>query len=380
MLKNKKSKTCSKIYLDGLFYKGAGIGRYYESLLKGLAKEGVKIYTCVPLELKKDFESDFKQYYKNIIPIYVNYKGFSVKAFYSQGKILKKLEKEVFLYHFPHINIPLYVPRNLIVTIHDLRPFTEYWDRSYIKKKIYGLYFKRGIKNAKKLITDSKHIKEEILKDFPKVEFKMKVIYPFIDDKFLDKSNNKNQYNKIVTGDYILFIGSRKKHKNLSLLIYAFNSIKDSFPNLKLVIAGKKDRKVDDIDLLKKKFNIKDKLIEIISPSDEKILCLYKYAKAFIFPSLYEGFGLPPLEAMACGIPVIVSNIPVLKEICGDAAYFVDPYSSESIAQGIHKVLYNDNLRESLIEKGKKRINDFNSDKLINRYIKIYEETLNARN
>jgi len=208
----------------------------------------------------------------------------------------------------------------------------------------------------------------------------MKVIYPFIDDKFLDKSNNKNQYNKIVTGDYILFIGNRKKHKNLSQLIYAFNSIKDSFPNLKLVIAGKKDRKEDDVNILREKLNIKDRLVEIISPSDEEILCLYKYAKTFILPSLYEGFGLPPLEAMAHGIPVIVSNIPVLKEICGNAAYFVDPYSSESIAQGIYKVLYNDNLRESLIEKGKKRINDFNSDKLINQYIKIYEETLNARN
>ena len=380
MLKNKKLKTCNKIYLDGLFYKGAGIGRYYESLLKELAKEGVKIHTCVPLQFKEDFKSDFEQYSENITPIYVNYSRFSNKAFWEQGRILKKLENKVFLFHFPHINLPLYIPKNLIVTIHDLRPFTEYWDRNYIKKKIYEWYFKRAIKNAKKLITDSKHIKEEILKDFPEIEFKIKVIYPFIDNKFLNKVNNKNQYNKIVTGDYILFIGSRKKHKNLSQLIYAFNSIKDSFPNLKLVIAGKKDSRVDDIDLLKEKFNIKDRLIEIISPSDEKILCLYKYAKAFVFPSLYEGFGLPPLEAMACGIPVIVSNIPVLKEICGDAAYFVDPYSSESIAQGIYKVLYNDNLKESLIEKGKKRINHFNSDKLINQYIKVYEETLNAKN
>lgn len=97
--------------------------------------------------------------------------------------------------------------------------------------------------------------------------------------------------------------------------------------------------------------NIKDRLIEIISPSDEKILCLYKYAKVFLFPSLYEGFGLPPLEAMAIGTPVLVSNIPVLKEICGNTAYFVDPYSSESIEQGIYNVLNDENLRESLIKK-----------------------------
>jgi len=366
--------------MDGLFYKGSGIGRYYESLLKGLVKRGIMVYTCVPKQLKSSFEIDFKQYLKNIIPIYVNYERFSVKAFYSQGKILKKLEKEVSLYHFPHVNVPKYAPNNLVVTIHDLRPFTKYWDRGYLKRKIFELYFRRAVKKAKKIITDSKHIREEILNNFPKNEFKTKIIYPFVDDKFLDKSNNKNQHKRIVTGDYILFVGSRKKHKNLSQLVIAFNSIKDSFPNLKLVIAGKKDSKVDDIDLLKEKFKIKGRLIEIISPSDEKILCLYKYAKAFVFPSLYEGFGLPPLEAMAYGIPVIVSNIPILKEICGDAAYFVNPYSSENIAQGIYKVLHDDNLKESLIEKGKKRINDFNSDKLINQYIKVYEETLNAKN
>jgi len=368
------------IYLDGLFYKGSGIGRYYESLLKGLARRGITVYTCVPVRLKRSFELDFKRYFKNIIPIYVNYEKFSVKSFWLQGKILKKIEKKVCLYHFPHINIPLYVPENLIVTIHDLRPFTKYWDRSYVKKKIYEWYFKKAIKNAKGIITDSKRIREEILKDFPKIEFKIKVIYPFIDDKFLDKVNNRNQCQRIITDDYILFVGSRKKHKNLSRLVVAFNSIKDIFPYLKLVIAGKKDSNKDNIGLLKEKLNIQEKLIEIISPDDEKILCLYRYAKVFVFPSLYEGFGLPPLEAMAYGIPVIVSNIPVLKEICGNAAYFVDPYSSESIAQGIYKVLYDDNLKESLIEKGKKRINDFNSDKLINQYIKVYEETLNAKN
>ena len=338
------------------------------------------VYTCVPKQLKSSFEIDFKQYLKNIIPIYVNYERFSIKAFWEQGRILKDLENEVSLFHFPHVNIPLYIPKNLIVTIHDLRPFTDYWDRSYVKKRVYEWYFKRVIKNTNKIITDSKHIREEILKNFPKNEFKIKVIYPFIDDKFLDKVNNKNQYKKIVTGDYILFVGSRKKHKNLSQLIYAFNSIKDSFPNLKLAIAGKKDSKEDAVDLLKEKLNIKDRLIEIISPSDEKILCLYRYAKAFVFPSLYEGFGLPPLEAMAYGIPVIVSNIPVLKEICGDAAYFVDPFSSESIAQGVYKVLNDSSLRESLIKRGEKRINNFNPDKIINQYIKLYKEILNAKN
>ena len=366
--------------MDGLFYKGSGIGRYYESLLKGLAKEGLKIYTCVPLQFKGDFELDFEQYFENIIPIYVNYKGFSLKAFFEQGQILKKIEKEVSLFHFPHINIPLYAPKNLIVTIHDLRPFTKYWDRSYVKKRVYEWYFKKAIKTAKKVISVSETTKREIMSQYLVDDSKISVIYEFVDEKFfrsniLEKKNDKN-----IIGDYILFVGSRKKHKNLSQLIIAFNSIRNRFPNLKLVIAGKKYTERDEVDLLREKLDLKNEMIEIISPNDKEIINLYKYTKAFIFPSLYEGFGLPPLEAMAIGTPVLVSNIPVLKEICGNAAYFVDPYSSESIAQGIYKVLYDDSLRESLIKRGEKRINDFNPDKIINQYIKLYEETLNAKN
>ena len=118
-------------------------------MLKGLAQKGIKIYTCVPIKFKKDFELNFKQYSQNILPIYVNYKKFSVKGFWKQGNILKKLEKEVSVFHFPHINLPIYVPENFVVTIHDLRPFTEFWDRSYFKRKVFEWYFKRAIKKAK---------------------------------------------------------------------------------------------------------------------------------------------------------------------------------------------------------------------------------------
>ena len=308
------------IYIDGLFYKGAGIGRYYESLLKGLTKKGMKIYTCVPVEFKKDFELDFKQYSKNILPIYVNYKKFSVKGFWKQGKILKKLEKEVSVFHFPHINLPFYVPGNLVVTIHDLRPFTEFWDRSYFKRKVFEWYFKKAIKKAKKIITISESSKEEIINICPSCNAKIKVIYEFVDEKFL---GIKDYYNKekLIKDEYILFVGNRKKHKNLSRLILAFNQVKNKFPNLKLVIAGKKDS--NEIDLLKNKLNLEKKITKIISLDDEEIINLYKYAKLFIFPSLYEGFGLLPFQTIACGCPTITSNISILKEF---NPYSIDDY------------------------------------------------------
>jgi len=146
---------------------------------------------------------------------------------------------------------------------------------------------------------------------------------------------------------------------------------------LKLVIAGKKDSKIDDVDLLRNKLNLKKEIIEVISPKDEEIINLYKYAKAFIFPSLYEGFGLPPLEAMAIRTPVVASDIPVLKEICGDAAYFFNPYDIKTMAKAIHRVLTDDNLRGSLIEKGKERIKFFDSENAIAQHVRLYKEIEN---
>ena len=102
-----------KVYIDGLFYKGSGIGRYYESLMKEFSKKDIKIYTCVPKRLKKDFEKDFEGYLQNIIPIFVDYEKFSYKNFIRSGAILKKLENKVDLFFYPHINLPclLYTSR-----------------------------------------------------------------------------------------------------------------------------------------------------------------------------------------------------------------------------------------------------------------------------
>ena len=368
----------NKIYIDGLFYKGAGIGRYYESLLKGLAEKGMKIYTCVPAEFRKDFEQNFKQYSKNTIPIYVNYKKFSVKGFWEQGKILKNLEKEISVFHFPHINLPFYVPKNLVVTIHDLCPFTKFWDRSYFKRKIFEWHFKRTIKKAKKIITISESSKEEIANVCPACDAKVKVIYEFVDEKFLRIKDCHNK-ERLIKDEYILFVGNRKKHKNLGNLIEAFKIIKKTHSELKLVIAGNKFTEIDEVDILKRKLRLKNEILEFMSPSDEEIISLYTNAKTFVLPSFYEGFGLPPLEAMALGVPVVVSDIPVLREVCGDAALFVDSHNKEDIAEGILKVLENNQLKIALIQKGLKRVKVFNREKIIQEYINLYQEILNEK-
>lgn len=364
-----------KIYIDGLFYKGSGIGRYYESLVKEFAKRRIKIYTCIPKKLQNEFERDFKEVKNSVEVILVDYEKFSIKGFWKQSKILKELESEADLFFYPHINLPFYVPKNTVVTIHDLRPFTKFWDRGEIKRKIFSFYLKRALKKAKKIVAISNTVADELKKKLFIDKGKLKTIYEFIDDKFYNVNSSQKP---VVEEEYILFVGNRKKHKNLKNLILAFDRIKDE-AKVKLVIAGSKDSKIDEVDELVDKLNLKSHIVEFIAPSDEVIINLYQHAKLFVFPSLFEGFGLPPLEALALGCPVITSNIPVLREILGEEIASFNPYDVNDIAAKLIMALTDDNLRENLLAKGKERLKIFDKNRIIEEYLKVFKEVLRSR-
>ncbi len=360
------------LYIDGLFYKGSGIGRYYESLLKEFSKQNIRIYTCVPKRFKGDFEKDFEGYLQNIIPIFVDYEKFSYKNFIQTGKILKNLEDKVDLFFYPHINLPFYVPNKVITTVHDLIPFTRWWDRDVARKKLYGLFLKRAVAKSKKIITISNVTKKDLLHYYPKLnEDKIKIIYEFIDEKFIPFPKTTKS---LIEGEYLLFVGNRKTHKNLKSLILAFHQIKDR-TNFKLVIAGRKDnnKNKDEIGELIDNLHLQNFIIQITDLSDKNLINLYSYAKLFVFPSLYEGFGLPPLEAISCNCPVISSNIPVLQEILGPEIACFDPNSIDDIAEKLLFLLTNKEEREKLLKIGEKKLELFDKQKIIKEYIEIFK-------
>ncbi len=358
-----------KIYIDGLFYRGSGIGRYYETLTKEFAKRAIKIYTCVGKNLQNDYEKDFGGI-SYIEPIFVDYQKFSIKGFFKQSEILRKLEHEVDLFFYPHINLPYYIPKNVIVTIHDLIPLTNFWGKNEIKRKIFLFYLKRAIKHSAKIITVTNTIASELKQIFVWLDQKIEVIYEFVDDKFI-RCYYPNK--PIISKPYLLFIGNRKKHKNIELFIKAFFKIKDKIPHC-LVLAGTKEKDRDDVNILVEKLNLKDRVIELVKPSDEMIINLYAFADLFVFPSLFEGFGLPPLEAVSLGCPVILSDIPVLREIFGEAGLYFDPYSADDLAENILKVILDRNFKEKLLHKQKDRLKIFDKEKIINKYIDLFDK------
>ncbi len=363
-----------KLYIDGLFYKGFGIGRYYESLTKEFAKRGIKIYTCVSNTLRNDFEKDFSNI-PNIEPIFVDFAKFSLKGFFAQSRILKQLKEEVDLFFYPHINLPYYIPKNTIVTIHDLRPLTQFWDRNEIKRKIVIFYLKRALKYSTKIITISNTVANELRKKFKGIDEKIEIIYEFIDDKFVKQNQT---YDRIVDKPYLLFVGNRKRHKNLSLLVKAFAIIKEKIPHY-LVIAGGKEREKDEVDILVEDLNIRERVIQLIKPSDEVIMSLYRFADLFVFPSLLEGFGLPPLEAVSLGCPVILSDIPILREIFGEAGFYFNPHSEEDLAKTILKVISDEESKIELLEKQKERLKMFDKNKIVDQYISLFERIVGEK-
>lgn len=262
--------------------------------------------------------------------------------------------------------------KNQIITICDLS-FLK--NPKWFSKKFYFYYkflIPELIKKSLKIITISKFSKDEIIKFLDVPESKIKVIYCGISEEFFSSLDASTEISK-TKKKYILTVSSLNPRKNLKQLIIAFKRL--NLTDCQLIIVGAEYNIFSRNDLK----NLTGKNRNIIFKgyiSDNELRSLYQRAILFVFPSYYEGFGLPPLEAMACGCPVVVSNVASLPEVCGDAAYYVDPYSVESIAEGMYKVLTDEALRQSLIQKGLERAKLFSWERSAKEHLRIFEEVL----
>jgi len=286
----------------------------------------------------------------------------------------------------PHFNAPIFPIRaeKRIVTVHDVFHLAF----SHLYNPIEGFYAKFLIKNAcvrsDLIITVSNFSKSEIIKYLDIEEKKIKVIYNGVNHR-LFKIYSKNELEEFkrnlnLPERFLLYVGNVKPHKNLRSLIFAFESLMEKEKDLYLIIVGRKEGFIKGDELLEEKLYKREKLREkiIFTGYIEKknLPLIYNLATLFVFPSLYEGFGLPPLEAMACGCPVIASNIPPFREVLKDAAFYVDPYDVESIKEGILIVLNDSKLREYLAAKGLDLVKNYSWEKSAQEHIEIIKQLL----
>ncbi|MCM8772721.1 MAG: glycosyltransferase family 4 protein [Candidatus Omnitrophica bacterium] len=289
---------------------------------------------------------------------------------------LKKLN----LLHTQYI-LPFFTYCPGLITVHDVSflRYPELFPKNlYFKLKLLLPY---NLKKAKKIITDSQFSKEEILKFYRIEEKKIEVIYCGVSEIFRKICNDKKEeiLNKYgIRSSYILTVSNLQPRKNLKRLIKAYTSIlkkKKDFP-YNLVIVGKKSWLFSEIFEEIRNSNFSKKIILTGYVPENELVYLYNYAEIFVYPSLYEGFGLPVLESMACGTPVITSNRTSLPEIAGDAALFVDPENENEIEKAIIEIIENKKLKEELIKKGNERIKLFSWKETAKKTIETYKSIL----
>jgi glycosyltransferase involved in cell wall biosynthesis len=262
---------------------------------------------------------------------------------------------------------PLFYKKNIVV-LHDLI-FMK--NEKWFSKKfhyIYRFYTPILLKKALKIITVSNFSKQDIMQTFNISPDKIEVVYNAVSKEFQDYANEdfENKY-----GDYILAVASfLSPRKNLCNTIKAFNRLQ--IKELKLVVAGAELKHFSDQNILNE-VKLNKNIILAGYVDDKTLVNFYKNAKFLVFPSLYEGFGIPPIEAMSCGCPVLVSNIASLPEVCANAAYYVDPYNIKDITEGMDKILNNNDLRNELIQKGYQRQTEFSWENSTSKLIQIIE-------
>ena len=284
---------------------------------------------------------------------------------------------DVDVYHSPNFSLNVLGRGKSLMTIHDLN-FLVYRKFAIASGRWhYAFKIKEYAEKADAIIAVSQSTKSEIIKYLKIPEEKIHVIYEGCSQAFQPlpesekKEKVKEKYN--VKGDFILCVGTLEPRKNLKGLIQAYDRSRAKEDFL-LVLAGGKGWKYKHIFRLIKQLKLEDRVVFTGYVSDSDLPALYNGASVFVYPSFYEGFGLPPLEAMACGIPVIVSHTTSLPEVVGDAGIYVDPFDIEQISFSIDTVLSDTRLCQTLREKGLKRAKLFSWEKTARETLKLYQQ------
>jgi glycosyltransferase involved in cell wall biosynthesis len=286
----------------------------------------------------------------------------------------------VTLFHAPHYVLPPLVRCRSVVTIHDC---IHLMFPQYLPSRVAHAYARAAIglaaRRATRVMTVSESSKRDILHFVDAEPGKIDVIYNAFDERFGIEPREeevvrvRERYQ--LHDEFVLYAGNVKPHKNLERLIQAFNLVRErGLSHLKLVIIGDEVSKYSALRRAVHRHRLHKYVRFLGYMPEETLAVMYRLAGVFVFPSLYEGFGLPPLEAMASGTPVVISNVSSLPEVAGDAAVLVDPYDPDAIAAGIARVLTDETLRRDLRVKGLARARQFSWEASIRRVREIYCE------
>lgn len=363
----------SRIVIDAR-ESGTSTGRYVDKLVEYLHKlkpghEIIILAKSPRLAFFEEIAPSFKRVRSDI-------KEFTFAEQLKLNRQIKKLSPD--MVHFTMTQQPILYRRNKLTTIHDLT--TARFDNPAklkpvfkLKQLVYKFVIKSVVKHSRAIITPSKFVKADVAKFTGARPDKIAVTY-----EAADRITEKPQPLPRLDGKrFIMYVGRATPHKNLERLVEAFELLTKKYPDLFLVLAGQSDTNYKRVGQL-----VTDKRLahSVIFPgrvSEGELRWLYEHTAAYVFPSLSEGFGLPPLEAMIHGAPVVSSNATCLPEISGEAALYFNPYSAKDMAAKIDKLLSDTRARNRLISLGKSQAAKYSWRRMAEQTASIYEKMLN---
>lgn len=363
-----------RIGIDCRLWNETGVGRYIRNLVGKLSEIDTK-NTYVLFTLTKDaYEIRNGLTSDNFSIVTANIRWHSLQEQLLFSSIIQKTSVD--LMHFPYFSVPLLYKGPFVFTIHDLilhhvatgkastLPLPVY----FAKRLGYGAVIHSAAKKAKKIIAVSRTTKDEIVKHLGVAEEKITVIYEGVDSKI---SNSKSQ--TTIKKPYFLYVGNAYPHKNLEFLLSVFKEFKEKdLRNIKLVMVGKQDHFYKKLQKEVEEKGLVQSVLFVTDSSDEELAGMYKDAICLVAPSLMEGFGLPPLEALSLSCPVLASDIPAHREVLENATEYFNPKDKKDLLEKLTHIAKNsqDPKRKN---EGLRRVKDFSWKKMAEQTLSVYE-------
>jgi glycosyltransferase involved in cell wall biosynthesis len=352
-----------------------GIGTYIRNLLRQLARiDRDTEYVLLCREPDLGIAAQLGPNFRSVREPSPNY---SLREQIHVPWVLRRERPDV--YHAPHYVLPPAVRCRSVVTIHDC---IHLMFPQYLPNKAAYAYARASMwaaaRRSDRILTVSEASKRDILSLFNVKPEKIVVVYNAIDEHFSATPSEEHvariRERYQLDHKFVLYVGNIKPHKNLVRLIEAFAELRRTHDDLKLLIIGDEISKLPALRRAVHRHKLHKYVRFLGYLKDDTLTVLYRLASVFVFPSLYEGFGLPPLEAMASGTPVVTSNVSSLPEVTGDAAVLVDPYDVDSIGDGMRRILDDPRLAEELRSKGLKRAREFSWERSVEKTQRVYRE------
>jgi glycosyltransferase involved in cell wall biosynthesis len=377
-----------KIGINALFFQhpATGSGQYMTHLLSALAEiDAQNEYVLLGPEPVETAFNSFP-YHVQPLPAFAHNNSNIGKVVWEQFTGPGAAHKEgVDIFHIPYFAPPLFPRTSTVVTIHDVIPLRLPAYQPDSRVKLYMRLVARAAHNATLIITVSQHARQDIIDTIKLPAGRIRVIYEAAGEEYRPVTATerlaevRKRYG--LNERYILYLGGLDQRKNVPQLVHAFSHVHRLVgdPNLQLLIAGNPDQQkgplFPDPRPVAADLGMTGPIIYRFIEEEDKP-ALYSGASLFVFPSLYEGFGLTPLEAMSCGAPVVCSNRTSLPEVVGDAALTVNPENTQELVEAMRRVLTDDVLQADLHARSLQRATQFSWRKAATETLAVYEEAL----